>query len=362
MSRLVKALAFALALTIGSAAAAFAAVADRPESTTSFNGTVYSVLYVGNTVYVGGQFTAATDSSGTVTRNNAAAIDATTGQLLGWNPNANAPVRALASVPAGIALGGAFGTISGAVHNKLAVVNAVTGASTSFAGSANRVVRALATGPDGRLYVGGGFTSVSGQARSGLAAFDGNTLSSWAPKLSGGSALSLHTANGWVLAGGTFTAVNGAYGSGYLAALGPSSGGLVSSWDPSITIPVHAIDSDANKVYAAADGSGGRLSAYLLSGGGSRAWSVATDGGVQAVSVVGSDVYFGGHFDNIGTVFRRKLALVNTSGVLQSWNPRANSAVGVCALDTNGTKLGVGGAFTTFKGGGVSQPHFAQFS
>jgi len=31
------------------------------------------------------------------------------------------------------------------------------------------------------------------------------------------------------------------------------------------------------------------------------------------------------------------------------------------ALDHNRTRLGVGGAFTTFNGGATSQPHFAQF-
>ena len=102
------------------------------------------------------------------------------------------------------------------------------------------------------------------------------------------------------------------------------------------------------------------LFAFTLATG-TRRWIVSTDGGVQAVAVWGSEVYFGGHFDHVGTVLRRKLALVNTAGALQTWNSRTNSVAGVFALATNQTKLGAGGAFTTFKGGTISQPHFAQF-
>ena len=361
MQRLVTAVFAAGALIVSSAGAAESAVvADSPRVTASVNGTVYSIVYAGDTVYIGGQFSAATDSSGTVTRNNAAAIDVDTGQLLAWNPNASGAVRAIATTPAGVALGGAFTTVRGQAHTRLAVVNPTTGAPTSFSGSANRVVRSLASGTTGRLYVGGAFTSASGQPRSGLAAFDANTLTSWAPKAAGGTVRSLHAANGWIFAGGTFTSINATSGSGYLAALSPSSGTVIASWNPPQSVPVDDIDTSSTTVYAAADGTGGQLGAFALTSG-SRRWSINTDGGVQAVAVWGSEVYFGGHFDHVGTVLRRKLALVSTSGALQAWNPRANSLAGVVALATDQTSLGVGGAFTTFGGGATYQPHFAQF-
>jgi hypothetical protein len=366
MFRGFQALLVALALTVVSAEAAVAAVPDTPQRTASVNGSVYSVVYVGTTVYLAGTFTTATDSSGTVTRNNAAAINASTGQLLSWNPNTNGEVRALSVVPGGIALGGSFTSVGGKPHTNLAVVDASTGAPTSFSGSTNRRVRALATGPTGRLYVGGEFTSVSqsasasGQTRAGLAAFDGNTLTSWAPKASGGAVLTLQAANGWIFAGGTFTAINSVSGSGFLAALNPTSSALVSSWNPPIAIPVHATDVSLTTLYAAADGTGGHLEAFALTTG-ANLWTVTTDGGVQAVKLLGSDVYFGGHFDHVGTAVRHKLGLVNTSGALQSWAPDANSNQGVFSLASNGSVLGAGGAFTKFKAGTINQPHFAQF-
>jgi hypothetical protein len=260
----------------------------------------------------------------------------------------------------GVALGGAFTAVGGQTNTRLEVVNRTTGSPTAFTGSVSSTVRALASDSSGRLYVGGAFTKVNGQVRAGLAAFNGSTFTTWAPRAAGGAVLSLHSANGWVLAGGTFTSINATSGSGHLAALNPTSGAVITSWNAPLSVPVHDMDSNSNTVYAAADGAGGQLSAFTLTNG-SRRWTVSTDGGVQAVAVWGSEVYFGGHFDRVGTVQQRKLALVSTSGTLQGWNPGTNSIQGVFALTTNQTKLGAGGAFTTFKNGTISQPHFAQF-
>ena len=49
--------------------------------TATFNGTVLALAASHGTVYVGGDFSRATDASGTVTRHNLAAVNAATGQL-----------------------------------------------------------------------------------------------------------------------------------------------------------------------------------------------------------------------------------------------------------------------------------------
>jgi hypothetical protein len=354
-------------LTLIPCGAALAAVSATPQPTASFNGAVYSVLYVGNTVYVGGSFTEATDPNGTpVPRNHVAAVDASTGQLLsGWNPDTDGPVYAMTAVTGGIALGGSFSTVGGASHANLAVVDPISGSPTSFSGSANRMVRALATGPTGRLYVGGTFSKADGQARAGLAAFAGNTLSRWAPVVSGGAVLTLHVANGWVFAGGDFSSVNGVTGSGFLTALDSAGGAVVDSWNPRISIRVYAlqIDSTNGMVYVGADGRGGHLEAFTLAAG-THKWTVLTDGGVQALTLMGTDLYFGGHFDYVEGIKQRKLGLVTVpAGDWQrSWAPQANSPHGVNALDNDGSKVAAGGAFTTFDFGAVTQPYFAQFA
>jgi hypothetical protein len=322
------------------------------------------VLYVGNTVYIGGAFSKARGLSGVaVTRHNAAAIDARTGRLLAWNPNTNGEVRALAAVPGGIALGGGFGTVHRRPHANLAVVDRTAGSPTSFSGSVNSRVRALATGPTGRLYVGGGFTEVNGRSRTGLAAFNGNRLSPWAPRATGGAVLTLRVAGGRVYAGGTFRAVNRRSSAGFLAAVKPAGGRVIRAFNPVISIPVEGLAVNSTTVYAAANGPGGRLRAFRVSTG-RGIWAVKADGGVAAVTVDGSDIYFGGHFDHVGTAIRHKLALVNAAGMLQGWAPNADSQAGVLSLANNGRKVGAGGAFTSFTpgtGGTVRQPHFAQF-
>src|SRR5206468_1528981 len=56
------------------------------------NGSVSALALDGTTVCTGGNFT----SIGGLTRNNIAALDATTGQATPWNPSANGVVDALA--------------------------------------------------------------------------------------------------------------------------------------------------------------------------------------------------------------------------------------------------------------------------
>ena len=111
---------------------------------------------------------------------------------------------------------------------------------------------------------------------------------------------------------------------------------------------------------------------------GAKNWIVTADGGFQAATLVGGMIVAGGHFDNVcstpaqgshgtctgGSVQRKKLILLNTSGVLQSWAPQADSAEGDFCLTTNaaGTQVAAGGDFTHFHFGSVSQAHVAVFA
>jgi hypothetical protein len=85
---------------------------------------------------------------------------------------------------------------------------------------------------NGTLYVGGSFTTMGGQARSRLAAFDAATgvLGAWNPGPSG-TVLALHAAGGRVYAGGAFGLVGGQVRRN-LAAF-DEAGGLLTPWNPS---------------------------------------------------------------------------------------------------------------------------------
>src|SRR5207253_621660 len=61
------------------------------------NGPVYAIAVLGNTAYIGGNFTkcGTVAAPGMQTRINLAAIDLSTGQPTPWNPGCNGTVRAL---------------------------------------------------------------------------------------------------------------------------------------------------------------------------------------------------------------------------------------------------------------------------
>ena len=115
---------------MGSAIADAAVVQQPPLVGYQPNGTVRDIIVVGNTAYLGGQFTSLTSANGatTVTRNHAAAIDMTTGNVLPWNPNVNGTVYTILPSGNNIYLGGSFTSVGGSTHKNIAQVNATSGA------------------------------------------------------------------------------------------------------------------------------------------------------------------------------------------------------------------------------------------
>jgi hypothetical protein len=360
------------------AAPAAAVVPATPRSTAAFNDVVRVVVHAGDTIYVGGLFTAATDSTGTYARNHVAAINASTGRLRAWSPNANGAVWSIAVAGDDVYLGGDFSRVGNRPRRGLAKVTAGSGAvSGDFVHGVNRNVRAM-TVADGSLYVGGRFSTVDGRPRDRLAAFrlgTGRLRTDWSPSASG-TVLTLDAGPaGRVYAGGSFGSVNGVSGTGFAAALHPDTGQVVRSFDPAISYAVHDVEITGDVVYAAADGPGGHLRAFRSNGG--DVFDLAADGGVQAVTALNGAIYFGGHFDNVceaaraestgscqaGLVNRRKLGAVSPSGELLAWAPQANSSLGAVAIDAAAApeRIAVGGAFTRFAGRQIDQRHFALF-
>ena len=151
------------------------------------NGTVRKIIIVGDTAYMGGQFTGMTSlrwwSDGDT--QPCGRGDMTTGALLPWNPNVNGNVYALVASGGNIYIGGTFTTAGGATHKNLVEVNGTSGAPiTGFANSLrpNKAVRGLAIyGSD--LYVGGAFTTPRRYAAK-VSAGTGALNTAWAPVIS----------------------------------------------------------------------------------------------------------------------------------------------------------------------------------
>jgi hypothetical protein len=323
-----------------------AVVGQKPVTSWQANGTVMTTVISGNTVYLGGKFTAmypaGSTGAGAVIRNHAAAIDLTTGQLLPWDPNVSNSVNAIAVDGGTVYLGGTFTSVGGAGRKNLAAVDATSGALLkSFkAPSLNGGVMAIAVSA-GHVYAGGAFTTVGGAPRPYAAEFDatGGFMPAWAPVPDDQVRSMVVTLDGTrVILGGNFNNLNGAPGIA-IGAVDSTSGASLpwawhGPWFPWRPFQVVAMAVDANGV----------------------------DGGT---------LYVGGHFTSYcglipGNNFctpvatRDKLLAVDeVTGALQPWHPSVNKNLGIFGLTAGNGGVAIGGDFT--KVAGVSQQGFALF-
>ena len=140
---------------------------DRPLYVT--DGSVFTIVRDGGTVYIGGSFTQVgpNDPYGTT-------LDVGTGVP---DPRSAVPNGTVyVAVPDGAGgwyIGGDFTTVGGVARDRLAQLDA-SGAITAFNPNADNIVRALVLAGT-TLYVSGGFTTIGGQNSSNLAAVSAAT-------------------------------------------------------------------------------------------------------------------------------------------------------------------------------------------
>ena len=138
-------------------------------------GVVHALAVAGDALYLGGSFATVNGSLAALKRDrrNLAAVSSDTGLDRGWDPDADAVVRALAVAGGTVFAGGDFATVNrSAARGRLAALDAQTGAARPWAPTADGPVRALAL-YGSTVFAGGDFANVNGGvARSGLAAFD----------------------------------------------------------------------------------------------------------------------------------------------------------------------------------------------
>ncbi|HEY3764194.1 MAG TPA: hypothetical protein VGL44_03475 [Gaiellales bacterium] len=375
-------------------AASAAVVQKKPSSVYGANGTVRSIIVVGATTYLGGQFTSMVPNAGgtAVARNNVAAVSTATGALLPWNPNVNGTVYALTAGPTGnIYIGGTFTTAGGATHKNLVEVNGTTGAViTTFANSLkpNKAVRALAVSGTS-LFVGGAFTtpqhyaakvdSTTGVRNTAFAPVITNSLGT-SPEV---RAIAADPSGTRLILGGFFNQLNsGAPGDPNTTNLGvgavdPNTGAsLPWAWhtaDLQTFRPFQllAFAQDGTTLFGAGSGNGGSAMSWNMETG-TLNYIEGFNGNVVGVGVADGVLYMGGHFTGYdgpvpGSNFttpiasRDKLAAVDeaTGLTLSPWNPAVNTTLGIEAVAGGGTSLAIGGEFT--KAGAVTQQHFTLF-
>lgn len=158
-------------------------------------GHIQAIAVDGNTVYVGGYFFPLNAQD--ARRSRIAAIDATTGAVLPWNPTVDGGVTAIAVTNGVVFVAGEFDSVNAQPRRHLAAITASNGillpwiANTSIGASVTNndmaQVAALCI-VDSTLYVAGAFDSLAGQPRLNLGAVSTRTglARSWDPQASGG--------------------------------------------------------------------------------------------------------------------------------------------------------------------------------
>ncbi len=146
--------------------------------------------------------------------------------------------------------------------------------------------------------------------RANLLAYDITTgvATSWAPKANGGvMALALSPDKSRLYVGGKFTTIDGVARS-RIVAFDTVTGAMVPDFAPVV------------------------------------------DGEVSAIEATNTTVYLGGFFASVNGVARTRLAAVDTHGSLTAWAPTADSYVRGMALTNDGSRLVIGGSFSTING------------
>ena len=395
MRRSVLLLASAALAMLLASGVALAALSDVPDpDTVGANGRVSDILVVGDTIYLAGSFTQITDKDGTTyQRNNLAAIDANTGAVTAWDPDARSTTgtssvrtMALSSGGSRLFVGGTFSSVGGLARNRLAAIDlsSATGAvDRKWSGAGvNNVVRALVVS-GGRLYLGGDFTKVKGEPRQYLAAVDADTAALdtiWTPSASRADganspvyALDVSADGARIYAGGLFNTISGIR-TEKLAALDAVTGAVDPVFAPATQNHIITMDVSGGSVYVGTGDPLEGIESFDATTGQSR-WSVPGGhpdpraGDVQAItlSADGSTVYAGGHGKLIGGLIRQRIfaADANTGAILP-WAPEIPSNgggdLGVWALEADAVRgrLYVGGDFRRVSG--EPRDRFAQFS
>lgn len=286
-----------------------------------------------------------------------------------FNPGSgvNNAITALAVLPDGkILIGGNFTAYNGTTRNSIARLNKDGGLDNSFNpnSGANGTIQALVVQADGRILIGGDFTSYRGTARNRIARLSANgnidaTFDPGTGSNQGISALAL-AGDGKIFIGGSFTAYDGITRN-RIARLYPD-GNLDTSFNRGTGArgPVLSVTQQAdNKLIVAGDfttyngvprnriarlNSDGILDASFHPGSGADTTILATaiqsDGKILAV----------GAFTLFNFVTHNRITRLRSDGVLDATfdaGSGANNTICTMALQSDGRIL-VGGSFTSF--------------
>jgi PKD repeat protein len=297
--------------------------------TVQIDGVVWQQAIVGNTVYAVGNFSSARPAGAapgtqTVPRSNMLAYNLATGVLdTTFAPVLNAQALTVAASPDGtrVYVGGSFTTVNGATAYRVAALYPVGSPNAgqmipSFQPYVDSRVNAIVA-TDNAVYLGGWFTAVGNQARNKLGAVSAGTGDplAWAPVAANGDVLAMVLASdkSKIIAGGSFTTLNGSSNPGYgLGAVDLNAGSslpwavnsLVRDAGPNSSIT--SLTADDDNVYGTGYvfGSGGNLEGTFSARGtdGSLNWVEDCHGDTYGAAPVGNLIYTVSHAHYCGNI------------------------------------------------------------
>jgi uncharacterized delta-60 repeat protein len=286
---------------------------------------------------------------------------------ISFNPGSGADSNVWAQVqqPDGkVLIAGDFMTVNGVTVNRIARLdsNGLLDASFNASSGANGSVYALALQSDGKILLGGSFTTVNGLGRSNIARLnsDGSLDANFQPVLNNSvQAIHIQT-DGKMLVGGNFTTVNGVT-LNRISRLN-SDGSIDAGFNPGLGAngkPNFILRQPDGKVliggdFTAVNGIARNRIARLNGDGSLDAGFNSVTGANNSVSAMAlqadGKILIGGAFTAVNGTARSYIARINSDSTLDvGFNPVVNGSVMSLALQSDGKVL-IGGIFTTVNG------------
>jgi uncharacterized delta-60 repeat protein len=248
--------------------------------------------------------------------------------------------------------------VSGSVTSAVATLTILNPAvADSFNAGANNSVYSLAAQQDGKILLGGSFSSLGGQTRLSLGRLnaDGTLNTNFNLYANGSVNCLVEQADGKIVVGGTFITLS--QSRNYLGRL-DAAGGLDMAFNPGANNFVHslAVQADGKLLVGGAFTSlGGQTRNYIgrlnVDGSLDSGFNPGASYNVYSLAVqADGKVLVGGSFTTLAGQSRSYLGRLTADGGLDTtFNLGANSAVYSFALQADG-KILVGGSFTTLGG------------
>jgi|GEM_PF-1265994 len=323
---------------------------------------VFSLLISGATLYIGGRFSFVNGEL----RIRVASIDTGTELITAFDPaldDNNSIVRTMQISGATLYIGGTFTQVGADTRTGVAAINTLTSSATAFDADID-----IAPGDDdgasissillsgGTLYIGGIFATASGQTRANMTPVNATTgaVLAWTNNLAFGGGVFSLSLSGANLLVGSGTVLNNAVARHNFGVINLNDYSI-DSLDIDFDATVKSFESDGTTLFVSGDfttvegQSRNFLAAIDIAGQSVTSWNPNPDAGVNCLLLSNGTLYVGGEFTSISGLPRQRIAAFNVAtGNATTWHPDSSGAVNSIAL--YGSLLYIGGGFSSVGG------------